>query len=61
MNNYTVYGTSYQYEDTDLFHHRYTYGITGVNELGEEISNIDTFSYQRGIVSLLLLLILFPL
>ena len=43
-----VNGTSYEFEDTDLFHHRYTYVITGVNELGEGISNNKTFSYQRG-------------
>ena len=61
VDNYRVYDTSYQYEDTDLFRHRYTYIITAVNELGEGISNIDTFSYQRGIVSLLLLFLLFPL
>ena len=43
-----VNGTSYQFEDTHLFRHRYTYVITGVNELGEGISNNKTFSYQRG-------------
>ena len=32
----------------NLFHHHYTYVITGVNELGEGISNSTTFSYQRG-------------
>ena len=50
----SVYDTSYQFEDQDLFIHRYTYGITAVNKLGEGISNNKTFSYQRGIVSLLL-------
>ena len=54
VDNYTVYDTSYQFEDQDLFIHRYTYIITAVNELGEGISNKNTFSYQRGIVSLLL-------
>ena len=54
MDDYTVYGTSYHFEDQDLFIHRYTYIITGVNEIGEGISNNDTFSYQRGIVLLLL-------
>ena len=44
-----VNGTSYQFENKDLFHHRYTYVITGVNELGEGISNSETFSYQKGI------------
>ena len=58
VDKYTVYNTSYQFEDEDLFIHRYTYVITAVNELGEGISNNKTFSYQRGIVSLLLLLIL---
>ena len=33
---------------TNLFRHHYTYVITGVNELGEGISNSETFSYQRG-------------
>ena len=45
-----VNGNSYQFEDKDLFRHRYTYVITGVNELGEGISNSETFSYQRGIL-----------
>ena len=48
VDNYTVYDTSYQFEDQDLFIHRYTYIIVGVNELGEGISNMNTFSYQRG-------------
>ena len=48
----SVYDTSYQFEDQDLFIHRYTYVITAVNELGEGIPNNKTFSYQRGIVSL---------
>ena len=43
-----VNGTSYQFEDKDLFIHCYTYVITGVNELGEGISNNKTFSYQGG-------------
>ncbi|XP_019857485.1 PREDICTED: uncharacterized protein LOC109585796 [Amphimedon queenslandica] len=43
----SVYDTSYQFEDNNLFIHRYTYVITGVNELGEGISTNDTFSYQR--------------
>ena len=54
MKNVTVYDTSYQFEDRDLFRHRYTYVITGVNKLGDRISNNNTFSYQRGIVPLLL-------
>ena len=44
----SVYDTSYQFVNNNLFIHRYTYVITGVNELGEGISNGDTFSYQRG-------------
>ena len=52
MDEVSVYDTNYQFEDQDLFIHCYTYVITGVNELGKGISNNDTFSYQRGIVSL---------
>ena len=48
VKNVPVYDTSYQFEDEDLFIHRYTYVITGVNELGEGISNNKTFSYQRS-------------
>ncbi|XP_019858543.1 PREDICTED: uncharacterized protein LOC109586776 [Amphimedon queenslandica] len=47
LRNEAVYDTSYQFKDEELFRHRYTYVITGVNELGEGISNNDTFSYQR--------------
>ena len=50
MNTFKANTNSYQFEDEDLFIHRYTYVITGVNELGEGISNNKTFSYQRGIV-----------
>ena len=46
-----VDSTSYQFVDNDLFRHRYTYVITGVNELGEGISNNDTFSYQKGTIN----------
>ena len=45
-----VYDTNYQFEDQDLFIHRYTYVLTGVNEQGEGISNNKTFSYQRSIM-----------
>ena len=45
----SVNDTSYQFEDEDLFIHRYTYVITGVNELGKGIPNNKTFSYQRSI------------
>ena len=48
VNTVIVNETSYQFEDKDLFRHRYTYVITGVNELGEGMSNNKTFSYQRG-------------
>ena len=47
----SVYDTSYQFVDNNLFIHHYTYVITGVNELGEGISNNDTFSYQRGAIN----------
>ena len=50
MDIVSVGDTNYQFMDNDLFIHRYTYVITGVNELGEGISNNDTFSYQRGIM-----------
>uniref|UniRef100_A0A1X7T575 Fibronectin type-III domain-containing protein n=1 Tax=Amphimedon queenslandica TaxID=400682 RepID=A0A1X7T575_AMPQE len=43
----SVYDTTYQFVNNNLFIHRYTYVITGVNELGEGISNTDTFSYQK--------------
>ena len=58
----SVYGTSYQFVDNNLFIHRYTYVITGVNELGEGISNNDTFSYQRGIYTffMLIFILIFP-
>ena len=46
----SVYDTSYQFEDKDLFIHRYTYVITVINELGKGISNNKTFSYQRSII-----------
>ena len=49
VNTVAVDGTSYQFVDNDLFIHRYTYVITGVNELGEGISNNVMFSYQKGI------------
>ena len=41
--------TSYWFEDKDSIY-RYTYIITGVNELGEGISNYKTFSYQGGVL-----------
>ena len=54
LNNITVNGASYEFEDTDLFRHRYTYVITGVNELGEGISQSETFSYQQSRVKCIL-------
>ena len=45
----SIYDTSYQFVDNNLFIHRYTYVITGVNELGEGKFNGATFSYLRGI------------
>ena len=47
----SVYDTSYQFVNNNLFIHHYTYVITGVNELGEGISNNATFSYQRGTIN----------
>ena len=56
VDNVSVYDTSYQFVDNNLFIHRYTYVITGVNELGEGISNNDTFSYQRGTYTFFMLI-----
>ena len=53
VNTVIVNGTSYQFEDKDLFRHRYTYVITGVSELGKGISNSETFSYQRCKIQLM--------
>ena len=58
VKNVSVYDTSYQFEDEDLFIHRYTYVITGVNELGEGISNKNTFSYQRGIIVIAIIILI---
>ena len=44
----SVNDTNYQFKDSELFLHRYMYVITAVNELGEGLSNSETFSYQRG-------------
>ena len=57
LDNVTVNGISYQFEDKDLFRHRYTYVITGVNELGEGISINKTFSYQQSRIKYILVLI----
>ena len=49
LDTVTVNETMYTFTNvTNLFRHHYTYIITGVNELGEGISNSKTFSYQRG-------------
>uniref|UniRef100_A0A1X7TJJ9 Fibronectin type-III domain-containing protein n=1 Tax=Amphimedon queenslandica TaxID=400682 RepID=A0A1X7TJJ9_AMPQE len=47
VNTTAVNDTNYQFVDNNLFIYHYTYVITGVNELGEGISNNATFSYQR--------------
>uniref|UniRef100_A0A1X7T8J0 Fibronectin type-III domain-containing protein n=1 Tax=Amphimedon queenslandica TaxID=400682 RepID=A0A1X7T8J0_AMPQE len=47
LKSITVNDTSYQFVDNNLFINRYTYVITGVNELGEGVSNKATISYQR--------------
>ena len=49
VNTVIVNKTSYQFEDKDSIN-RYTYVITAVSELGEGISNSETFSYQQGIM-----------
>ena len=54
MDALPVYLTKYHFEDKNKFIYCYTYVITGVNELGERISNKKTESYQKSIVSLLL-------
>ena len=61
LNNITVNGTNYEFKDKDLFRHRYTYIITGVNELGRGVSSSEPFSYQRGIVKCIFVLIYFAL
>ena len=61
MTTVSVDDTIYQFVDNNLFIHHYTYVITGVNELGEGISNNDTFSYQRGTyIYLIMLIIVIP-
>ncbi|XP_019859080.1 PREDICTED: uncharacterized protein LOC109587279 [Amphimedon queenslandica] len=58
LRSVSVYDTSYQFVDNNLFIHCYTYVITGANELGEGISNNDTFSYQRGTYTFFMLICL---
>ena len=48
LQNVSINGNEYKYEDQELFHHRYTYTIYGINELGEGEHNNSTFSFQRG-------------
>ena len=43
-----MYDTSFQFEGINFYINRYTYIITGVNKLGEEIPSNKTFTYQRG-------------
>ena len=57
LNTITVNGTNYEFEDKDLFRHNYTYAVTGVNELGRGVSSNEPFSYQRGIVKCIFVLI----
>ena len=44
----SVYDTTYQFVDYDLFTHPYTYVINEANDFEEGISTNNTFSYQRG-------------
>ena len=48
LQNVSINGNEYKYEDEELFRHRYTYTIYGINELGEGEHNNSTFSFQRG-------------
>ena len=48
LQNVSINGNEYKYEDQQLFHPRYTYTIYGINELGEGEHNNSTFSFQRG-------------
>ena len=48
LENVSINGNEYKYEDQELFHHRYTYTIYGINELGEGEHNNSTFYFQRG-------------
>ena len=48
LQNVSINGNEYKYEAQELFHHRYTYTIYGINELGEGEHNNSTFSFQRG-------------
>ena len=48
LQNVSINGNEYKYEDEELFRHRYIYTIYGINELGEGEHNNSTFSFQRG-------------
>ena len=48
LHNVSFNGNEYKYENQELFYHRYTYTIYGINELGEGEHNNSTFSFQRG-------------
>ena len=48
LQNVSINGNEYKYEDEELFRHRYTYTIYGINELGEGEHKNSTFSFQRG-------------
>ena len=48
LQNLSINGNEYKYEDQELFRHRYTYTVYGINELGEGEHNNSTFSFQRG-------------
>ena len=47
LQNVSINGNEYKYEDQELFRHQYTYTIYGINELGEGEHNNSTFSFQR--------------
>ena len=48
LQNVSINGNEYKYEDQELFRQQYTYTIYGINELGEGEHNNSTFSFQRG-------------
>ena len=48
LQNVSINGNEYKYVDQELFRHRYTYTIYGINELGEGEHSNSTFFFQRG-------------
>ena len=48
LQNISINGNEYKYEDQELFRHRHTYTIYGINELGEGVHKNHTTSFQRG-------------